>query len=194
MNNLFQRLCSVRSFLLSRKHYYLFATGSFHFRTGQAKLSQAHFYSIHFLKVRHFPGKIDNKPLPGVFLEASLPLQQTFKTVLRPIFFVARLTASRPKKLVPLAKKLVKLDSAVVSMVFQELCHLVAIFLDCSSSCPCRSPLISKPTLCKTILSSSFVLESCTKTEKLFFSFGGIRFQGKTVSTILVDHDFCQIA
>ena len=75
MNNLFQRLCSVRSFLLSRKHHYLFATGSFHFRTGQAKLSQAHFYSIHFLKVRHFPGKIDNKPLPGVFLEASLPLQ-----------------------------------------------------------------------------------------------------------------------
>ena len=177
MNNLFQRLCSVRSFLLSRKHYYLFAKCSFHFCTGQAKLNQANFYSIHFLKVRYFPGNIDNKPLPGVFLEASLPLQQTFKTVLRPIFiwrgtsrdFVARLTASRPKKLAPLAKKLVKLDSAVVSMVFQELCHLVAIFLDCSSSCPCRSPLISKPTLCKTILSSSFVLESCMKTEKLFF-------------------------
>ena len=74
MNNLFQRLYSVLSFLLSRKHRYLFATGSFHFRTGQAKLSQAHFYSIQFLKVRHFPGKIDNKPLPGVFLEASLPL------------------------------------------------------------------------------------------------------------------------
>ena len=75
MNNLFQRLCSVQSFLLSRKYDYSFATGSFHFRTGQAKLSKAHFYSIHFLKVRHFPGKIDNKPLPGVFLEASLPLQ-----------------------------------------------------------------------------------------------------------------------
>ena len=52
--------------------------------------------------------------------------QQTLKTVLRPIFiwcgtargFVARLAASRPKKLVPLAKKLVKLDSAVVSMGF----------------------------------------------------------------------------
>ena len=31
---------------------------AFHFRCGQAKLSQAHFYvySIHFLKVRHFPG------------------------------------------------------------------------------------------------------------------------------------------
>ena len=65
MNNLFQRLFSVRSFLLSKKHHYLFATGSFHFRTGQAKLSQAHFYSIQFLKVRHFPGKIDNKPLPA---------------------------------------------------------------------------------------------------------------------------------
>ena len=61
-------------------------------------------------------------------------------------------------------------------MVFQELCHLLAIFLDCSSS-PCRSLLISKPTLCKTILSSSFILESCTKTDKLFFFFGGIRFQ-----------------
>ena len=73
--------------------------------------------------------------------------------------------------------KLVKLDSAVASMVFQELRHLVAIFLDCSSSCPCRSPLISKPTLCKTILSSSFVLESCTKTDKLYFFFGGIHFQ-----------------
>ena len=36
MNNLFQRLYSVRSFLLSRKHHSLFAMGSFHFRTGQA--------------------------------------------------------------------------------------------------------------------------------------------------------------
>ena len=169
MNNLFQRLCSVRSFCCRESIFsYL--------RRAVFILSQANFYSIHFLKVRHFPGKIDNKPLPGVFLEASLPLQQTFKTVLRPIFiwrgtsrdFVARLTASRPKKLAPLAKKLVKLDSAVVSMVFQELCHLLAIFLDCSSS-PCRSLLISKPTLCKTILSSSFVLESRTKTDKLFF-------------------------
>ena len=97
MNNLFQRLCSVRSFLLSRKLHQLFATGSFHFRTGQAKLSQAHFYSIHFLKVRHFPGKIDNKPLSGVFLETSFPLQQTFKTVLRPIF-IRRGTSQTPGK------------------------------------------------------------------------------------------------
>ena len=70
MYKLFQMLCSVRSFLLSRKHHYLFVTGSFHFRTGQAKFSQAHFYSIHFLKVQHFPGKTDNKLPPGVFLEA----------------------------------------------------------------------------------------------------------------------------
>ena len=175
-NNLFQRLCSVRSFLLSRKHHYLFATGSFHFRTGQAKLSQAHFYSIHFLKDRHFPGKIDNKPLPGVFLEASLPLELACvagakrggrggRDLSRLRHLPDRFAA---KKLAPLAKKLVKLDSAVVSMVFQELCHLLAILLDCSSS-PCRSLLISKPTLCKTILSPSFVLESCTKTDKLFF-------------------------
>ena len=66
MNNLFQRLYSVRSFLLSREHHYLFPMGCFHFCTGQAKLSQAHFYSIQFLKVRHFPGEIDNKLLPGV--------------------------------------------------------------------------------------------------------------------------------
>ena len=126
------------------------------------------------------------------------------KTVLHPIFiwcgtsrdFVAHLTALRPKKLAPLAKKLVKLDYAVVSMVSQELCHLLAIFLDCSSS-PCPSLLISKRTLCKTILSSSFVLESCRKTDKLLLSsleaFTS-NIQGKTVSTILVDHDFCQIA
>ena len=109
-------LCSIPS-VVDKASLVNFATGSF--RTGQAKLSQAHFYSIHFLKVRHFPGKIDNKPLPGVFLEASFPLQQTFKIVLRPIFiwrgtsrdFFPRLAASRPKKLAPLANDLVKLGS-----------------------------------------------------------------------------------
>ena len=175
MNNLFQRLCSVRSFLLSRKDHQLFATGSCHFRNGQAKLSQAQFYSIHFLKVRHFPGKIDNIPLPGVFLEASLPLQQTFKKVLCPILiwrgtsrdFVARLSASRPKSSL-------KLDSAVISIgsSLEKLCHILANFLDC------RSLLISKLTLCKTILSPSFVLESRATTDMLFFfSFGGNHFQ-----------------
>ena len=69
MNNLFQRL-SFRSFLLSRKHHYLFATGSFHFRTGQAKLSKAHFYLIHFLKVRHFMEKL----ITNRFLEFFLKL------------------------------------------------------------------------------------------------------------------------
>ena len=79
MNNLFRTLCSLRSFCCRETIFsYL--------RRAVFILSQANFYSIHFLKVRHFPGKIDNKPLPGVFLEASLPLQQTFKTVLRPIF------------------------------------------------------------------------------------------------------------
>ena len=111
INNLFQRLCSVRS-LCCRESIFSYL------RRAVFILSQANFYSIHFLKVRHFPGKIDNKPLPGVFLEAALPLQQTFKKVLRPIFiwrgtcreFVARLAASQPKKLAPLAKKLVKFD------------------------------------------------------------------------------------
>ena len=119
MNNLFQRLCSVRSFCCRESIFsYL--------RRAVFILSQANFYSIHFLKVRHFPGKIDNKPLPGVFLEASFPLQQTFKTVLHPIFiwrgtsrgFGSRLAASRPIKLAPLANELVKLDSTVDSMGF----------------------------------------------------------------------------
>ena len=121
MNNLFQRLWSVWSFCCRESIFsYL--------RRAVFILSQADFYSIHFLKVRHFPGKMDNKPLPGVFLEAALPLRETFKKVLGPIFFmagtccefVARLAASRPKKLAPLAKKLIKLVFAVVSMGFSE--------------------------------------------------------------------------
>ena len=172
MNNLFQRLCSVRSFLLSRKLHQLFATGSFHFRTGQAKLSQAHFYSIHFLKVRHFPGKIDNKPLPGVFLEAFFPLQQTFKTVLRPIFiwrgtsrdFVSRLAASRPKKLAPLANELVKLDSAVVSIGFSGALSLSANF---------EAHSLAAKRFCRLLLSWS----RGRKRTSYFFFFGGIHFQ-----------------
>ena len=69
MNNLFQRLCCVRSFLLSRKRHLLFATGSFHFLTGQAKLSQANFYSMDFLKVRHFPGEIATNRFLEFFLK-----------------------------------------------------------------------------------------------------------------------------
>ena len=68
MNNLFRMLCSVRSFCCRESIFsYL--------RRAVFILNQANFYSIHFLKVRHFPGKIDNTPFPGVFLEAALPLQ-----------------------------------------------------------------------------------------------------------------------
>ena len=57
MNNLFERLCSVRCFCCRESIFsYL--------RRAVFILSQANFYAIHFLKVRHFPGKIDNKPLP----------------------------------------------------------------------------------------------------------------------------------
>ena len=41
----------------------------------------------------------------------------------------------------------------------------------------CRPLQISRPTLCKTILSSSFVLESRTETDKLVFSSLGAHFQ-----------------
>ena len=200
MNNLFRRLFLVRSFLLSRKHHYLFAMGSFHFHTGQAKLSQAHFYSIQFLKVRYFPGKIDNKPLPGV-LKLLSRFNRLSKQSFRPIFiwcgtsrdFIACLTASRPKKLVPLVKKLIKRDSAVVLMLFQELCHLLAIFLDCSSS-PSLSLLISKPTLLQKDFVVFFRLGVVYENGQAFFSSLEAfisKIQGKTVSTILVDHDFC---
>ena len=49
-NNLFQRLCSVRSFCCGESIFsYL--------RQAVFILSRANFYSIHFLKVRHFPEK-----------------------------------------------------------------------------------------------------------------------------------------
>ena len=143
-------------------------------------MSQANFCSIHFLKVRYFPGKTDNKPTNRLlefhscsFYPATINFQNSPSSDLYMARDLSRLRRSpdrfAAKKACPaLANNLVKFDSAVVSMVFQELCHLLAIFLYCSSS-PCRSLLISKPTLCKTILSSSFVLESCTKTDKLFF-------------------------
>ena len=111
--------------------------------------------------------------------------------------FVSRLAASRPKKLAPLANELVKLDYAVFQWVFQELCHLLAIFLDCSRS-PCRSLLISKPTLWRQ---NDLVVFFCLGVEDkngqaLFSSLEAFTFklQRKTVRTILVNHDFCQIA
>ena len=66
--------------------------------------------------------------------------------------------------------KLVKLDSALVSMGFSGAFSSFSHFLYCSRS-PFCSLLISKLTLCKTTLSSSFVLESRTKTDKLCTSF-----------------------
>ena len=80
-----------------------------------------------------------------------------------------------PKKLAPLAKKLVKLDSVVVSMVSQELCHLLAIFLDCSSS-PYRSLLISKTTLCRNDF-VDFVV--CRRFCRFFFRLGVVYKNGQ---------------
>ena len=94
MNNLFQRLFLVRSFLLSRKHHYLFVMGSFHFRTRQAKLSQAHLYSIQFLKVRHFRGKIDNKLLPGVLKLLSRHNRLSKQSFVRFLYGVGHLVTS----------------------------------------------------------------------------------------------------
>ena len=49
------------------------------------------------------------------------------------------------------------------------LCNSI-ITHDCrKKGAACRSLQISKPTLCKTILSSAFVLESRTETDKLAF-------------------------
>ena len=128
--------------------------------------------------------------------------------VLRPIFtwrvtsrdLVSRL-ASRSKKLAPLTIGFMKLDSAVVSMGFSGLCHLLAIFLDSTTSSWC-SLLISKPTLWRP---NNFVVFFGLGVEDengqaLFSSLEAFTFKlpGKTVSTrvstILVNHDFCQIA
>ena len=110
MNNLFQRLCSVRSFSTSfpgfsptrptRRPDALRSgpvgrvgenpeneVGSFccresifsYLRLAVFILSQANFYSINFLKVRHFPGKIANKPLPGVFSWSCSPATIDFQ-------------------------------------------------------------------------------------------------------------------
>ena len=126
MNNLFQRLCSVRSFLLVEKASLVNCNGQFSFshRTSQVEPSQLLLDG--FFKSSTLPWRNRNKPLPRVFLEASFLLQQTFKTVVRPIFiwrgtsrdFSSPLAGLRPKKLALLAYELVKLDSGVVSMGF----------------------------------------------------------------------------
>ena len=88
-----------------------------------------------FLKDRDFPGKIDNIPLPGVSLEVSLPLQYRLskKSLVRFLYGAGPLATSsltRPKTLAPIAKKLVKLISAVVSVGFSEA--LSSFFLEFS--------------------------------------------------------------
>ena len=129
MNSLFQRLCSVRSFCCWESIFsYL--------RRAVFILSQANFYSIHFQKVRHFPGKQqtttnNNRQQTACWSfswscsPATRDFQQSHEKVLRPIILwrgtcreiVVRLASTRPNKL---AKKLVKLDFEVGSMGFSE--------------------------------------------------------------------------
>ena len=66
-------LCSILSVV--EKASLVICNGQFSFSHRTSEVEPTPLYSIHFLKVRHFPGKIDNKPLPGVFLEASFTLQ-----------------------------------------------------------------------------------------------------------------------
>ena len=79
---------------------------------------------------------------------------------------------------------------------FYKGCHLLAILIDGSRS-PCRSLLILKPTLWRQ---NDFVVffrgVENENGRALFSSLEAFTFkiQGKTVSTILVNHDFCQIA
>ena len=81
------------------------------------------------------------------------------------------------KRLAPLAKKLVKLDSAVVSMGFSGALSSFSHFLDCSRS-PCRSllkfrsPLFAK-RFCRLLSSWS----RGRKRTSSFFFFGGIHLQ-----------------
>ena len=81
--------------------------------------------------------------------------------------FVARLTLRGQKSLPHSLRNALNSIPRWFQWFFRSFVTYLAIFLDCSSS-PCSSLLISKPSLCKTIL-FSFVLESCTKTDKLFF-------------------------
>ena len=80
--------------------------------------------------------------------------------------FVARLTLRGQKSLPHSLRNALNSIPRWFQWFFRSFVTYLAIFLDCSSS-PCSSLLISKPPLCKTIL-FSFVLESCTKTDKLF--------------------------
>ena len=121
MNNLFQRLCSVRS-LCCRESIFSYL------RRAVFILSQANFYSIHFLKVRHFPGKNRQQTASWSFSWSCSRATVDFQTSPSSIFicrgncreFVARLAASQPKKLAPLAKKLVKFDFDFPGIFFKR--------------------------------------------------------------------------
>ena len=89
---------------------------------------------------------------------------------------ISRMNDSETKERGLLGVKIKKFPGGVYLQTPLEACTFSARFgnqsvfiLDPRLSSPCRPLLISKTTLCKTILSSSFVLESLTKTDKLFF-------------------------
>ena len=191
MNNVFQRLCSVRS---CSKASSVICDGQFSFLHRTSQVDPSLILLDTFSKSSTLNSL--EKLAANCFLEFSLKLLSLYNRLSKQSFIwflcgagpVAPFPASPPKKLAPLAKKLMKLDSAVVSMGFS------GALSSCSIRSPCRSLLSLKPTvdLCKTILSSSFILESRRKMDNLFFSsleaFTS-KIQGKTVKTILVDHD-----
>ena len=149
MNNLFRRLCSVRSFPLSRKPSLLICDGQFSFSHRTSKVEPIQLLLDTFSKSSTLSWKNWQQTASWSFSWSFSPSTIDFQNSPSFDFYMTRdlswlhrsPTSSRPKKLASLAKKIVKLDSAAVSMVFQELCHLLAIFLDCSSS-PYRSLLI----------------------------------------------------
>ena len=63
------------------------------------------------LKVRHFPGKVDNKPLPGVFLEASFRYNRRSKQ-----YFIRFLYGAGPLVTSSLAWLLRSLKSSLRSL------------------------------------------------------------------------------
>ena len=135
MNNLFQRLCSIDPFCCLESIITYLRRADFIFAPGKPSWAKPTVLDT-FSKSSTLPRKNWQQTASWSFSCSFSPATIAFKTVLRPIFIwrgtsrdlIARSTASRPKKLAPLAKKLVKLDSAVASIVFQELCHLLAIF------------------------------------------------------------------
>ena len=153
-NNLFQTLCSVRSFCCRESIFSYLRRAVF--ILSQAKSTTNRFLEF-FLKLLSRYNRLSKKSFvrfsygagPVANLSLAWPLR-SLKSSLRSL------------------RNSCNSISRQFQWVFQKLCHLLVIFLVCSRS-PCRSLLISKPTRCKIILSSSFILESRTKTDKLFF-------------------------